>query len=154
MVGIIILNYNTWEETEVCVDSIRKFTSIEYKIYIVDNCSKDDSTEKLAKKYLSDKDVKFIKNSENNGYSAGNNIGIYQAEKDGCEYIFIVNSDVELLNDAFSIMLQTLMDTQEGMMIGPSVMDNNQTGSRTRIRPDCRFFRVAAWVDFVFMVFE
>ncbi len=130
MIGIIILNYNTWEETEVCVDSIRKFTSIDYKIFIVDNNSKDNSGDILEKKYKLDDDVWVIKNLENNGYSAGNNVGIQYAEKDGCDYIFIVNSDVELLNDAFSIMLQTLKDHPECMMIGPSVMDNNHRESQ------------------------
>ena len=130
MTGIIILNYNTWEETEVCVDSIRKYTSIDYKIYIVDNCSKDDSAKILETKYKYDEDVKVIIHSENKGYSAGNNVGIHQAEEDGCDYLFIVNSDVELLNDAFAIMLQTLKDNPEGMMIGPSVMDNNHEESQ------------------------
>lgn len=40
--GIVILNYNTSEETKKCVYSIRKFEK-QYTIYIVDNCSSDHS---------------------------------------------------------------------------------------------------------------
>ena len=125
MIGVIILNYNTWRETEICVETIKKYTTIPYKIYIVDNCSKDESPTKLNALYRGVSDIEVILNNKNTGYSAGNNVGIKQAEKEGCEYVFIVNSDVELLNDAFAIMLKTLKQDSSYMMIGPSVVDNN-----------------------------
>ena len=130
MLGIIILNYNTWEETELCVDSIRKNNTAPYRIYLVDNCSTDDSAEKLEALYKDAGDIVLIYNSINSGYSAGNNVGIRRAEEEGCEYIFIVNSDVELLNDAFTIMFKTLESEPDCMMIGPSVMDNNRRESQ------------------------
>lgn len=46
--GIIILNYNTWNETVECVRSIQEYTSLPYTIYIVDNGSTDDSLRKLG----------------------------------------------------------------------------------------------------------
>ena len=125
MIGVIILNYNTWQETEICVKSIKNHTTIPYKIYIVDNCSKDESPTKLLALYKGTRDIEVILNDQNAGYSAGNNVGIRQAEKEGCEYIFIVNSDVEILNDAFAIMVKTLEQDSNYMMIGPSVVDNN-----------------------------
>lgn len=129
-VGIIILNYNTWKETISCVESIAKYTSIQYRIYIVDNLSKDESVSKLLDEYDNNDKVKIIANGQNNGYSAGNNIGIIEAQKDNCEYIFIVNSDVELLNNAFDIMINTLNKNDKYMMIGPSVMDINYNESQ------------------------
>lgn len=125
MIGIIILNYNTWNETELCVNSIREFNTSPYMIYVVDNCSKDESIQKLEMQYKEAADVVLIRNNSNTGYSSGNNVGIRQAVKDECEYIFIVNSDVELMNDAFTIMIETLKHTPDGMMIGPSVKDNS-----------------------------
>lgn len=125
MIGIIILNYNTWSETKSCVDSIHKYNTLPYKIYIVDNCSKDDSIARLKEIYEGAGDVALIENENNKGYSAGNNVGIKSAEREGCEYIFIVNSDVELLNDAFRYMVDTLKNNPKCMMVGPSVMDNH-----------------------------
>ena len=130
MIGIIILNYNTWKETEECITSIRRYTTIPYTVYVVDNCSKDDSTNNLERIYKEAKDVRLIFNNDNKGYSAGNNIGIKKAEEDGCDTVFIVNSDVELLNDAFAIMTNTLHLCSDYMMIGPSVMDNNGNESQ------------------------
>lgn len=123
--GIIILNYNTYEETVCCVSSIRKYTGPDYKIYIVDNCSVDGSFDRLKNEYRKDGDIFLIQAEKNNGYSAGNNIGIKIAEQEGCNIIYIINSDVELLNDALGQMTDTLLSNPDYMMVGPSVLLNN-----------------------------
>lgn len=105
--GIIILNYNTWRETVTCVDSIKKYTSNPYVIYVIDNKSVDDSLENLRLKYKQEKDVIVIESEVNKGYSAGNNIGIKRAIADACDILFIVNSDIEILNNAFGQMAST-----------------------------------------------
>ncbi len=124
-IGIVVLNYNTYDETVKCVNSIREHTTVGYRIYIVDNASTDGSGDALFNKYRDCTDVVVLQNKKNFGYSAGNNVGIKKAEKDGYEYIAIVNSDVELLNDAFFIMIDTLKMYPDVLMIGPSVLDNN-----------------------------
>lgn len=125
-VGIIILNYNTYDETEKCVTSIKKNTSLDYHIYIVDNMSKDDSYERLRREYSDDEKISIIQSLRNGGYSAGNNIGIRRAISEGSNIVFIINSDVELLNDALAIMTETLLSNDTYMMVGPSVMNNKQ----------------------------
>lgn len=124
-IGIVILNYNTWQETEDCVRTIEEHTSISFKIYVVDNKSTDDSLEKLTMLYKNKENIEIIEAIINKGYSAGNNLGIKRAIADNCEVIFIVNSDVELLNDAFTRMTNTLLKKDTFMMVGPSVLDNN-----------------------------
>ena len=42
-VYIIVLNYNNWQDTLVCAESILKNESIDYRLVIVDNASKDNS---------------------------------------------------------------------------------------------------------------
>jgi hypothetical protein len=128
--GVVILNYNTYEETVKCAASIRLHTKCDYFMYIVDNCSSDGSGARLAETFKDCADARVILNEQNTGYSAGNNVGIRAAEKDQCEYLAVVNSDVELLNDAFSIMINSLNETPSVLMIGPSVMDNNGNESQ------------------------
>lgn len=128
--GIVILNYNTSKETLDCIESIEKYTKYSYTIYVVDNCSSDCSMELFEEKYKDKNNIVLIESKENRGYSAGNNLGIKQAILDGCKIICIVNSDVELLNDAFSIMTETLMSDEAYMMIGPSVINNDKTESQ------------------------
>lgn len=128
--GIIILNYNTYKETISCINSIKKYTKWSYKIYLVDNASPDCSGKALEKYYYGDQKIQVILRTANQGYSAGNNEGIRQALLEGCEYIFIVNSDVELLNNAFELMIETLNKNLTYMMVGPSIKDNNNCESQ------------------------
>lgn len=123
--GIIILNYNTYQETIDCIKSIEVQTKSYYNIYVVDNNSSDRSAYRLKEKYNNEDNIYIIENDVNKGYSAGNNIGIKKAIEDKNDIIFIVNSDVELLNDAFTQMAHTLLSDNKYMMVGPSITNND-----------------------------
>ncbi|MDD3999771.1 MAG: glycosyltransferase, partial [Bacilli bacterium] len=82
MVGIIILNYNSAEDTIKCIASIEKFTKISYKIYIVEGASKDNSFNILSDFFSGNNKIKIIQTKYNGGYSYGNNLGVKMAIKD------------------------------------------------------------------------
>lgn len=93
-VAIIILNYMTWNETLKEVDLIKrviKDVQFEYEIIVVDNCSPNESYDKL--KMHSDK-FTLIKSDVNGGYASGNNIALKYAYDKGYEYSLILNNDV------------------------------------------------------------
>lgn len=93
-VSIIIVNYNTKPLTVDCVDSIiNKTIGIDYEIILVDNASSDGSQEFFA----NDARIKFIEAGRNLGFGKANNLGVQQAKGD---YIFFLNSDTLLLNNA------------------------------------------------------
>lgn len=94
-VSIIIVNYNTCKLTVKCIDSIcEKTIGISYEIIMVDNASTDKSVECIKKAYPF---IKIIENKENLGFGKANNLGVEMA--DG-KYIFLLNSDTILLNNA------------------------------------------------------
>lgn len=96
-VSIIIVNYNTLELTSNCINSIIKHTKgVDYEIIVVDNNSTDDSYFELSK----NKDIILIRNKNNLGFGVANNIGYSIAKGD---YIFLLNSDTLLLNNAIKI---------------------------------------------------
>jgi len=99
--GIIILNYNSYNDTVNCINSIFNFSNKKsfFKIYIVDNASTDESGSTLTKKYEDYNNISIILNSKNTGYARGNNIGIQATLKDGCEYILIINNDTLFNNN-------------------------------------------------------
>lgn len=85
-------------------DNLRKFHSSlssqtfkDFTLYFVDNVSSDGSRE-YFEQLNSDKKlkVKYIALDSNSGFSGGSNIGAKAAVDDGCEYLFILNNDVEL----------------------------------------------------------
>jgi len=138
MLGIIILNYNTPYDTIKCIESIVRYTNSKYKIYIVDNFSKDKSIEILndnLKKYIQNNICEIISSNQNNGYSSGNNIGIKKAIIEKCDKILIVNSDVILLNNAIDLMIEILNSKNDIYIIGPYIINSKEEESYFNRRP-------------------
>lgn len=124
-VAVVILNYCTLEDTIACVDSIRVHTKgVAYKVYIVDNASPDKSGDLLHARYKSDCNVTVLLSKLNLGFSGGNNIGIQAALADKYEYVYLLNSDIILLNDALAIMQDAFESSTDVVVVGPSVFNN------------------------------
>ena len=47
-VSVILLNYNSWKDTVECIDSLLQSSYENFNIIVVDNCSSDDSIEKIS----------------------------------------------------------------------------------------------------------
>lgn len=110
-VSIIIVNYNTKELTKDCIDSIYEKTSdISFEIIVVDNDSKDGSLELLSR----DSRIKFIESGENLGFGKANNLGVQHSSG---KYVFFLNSDTILLNNAVKMMYD-FMEQNTELMIG------------------------------------
>ena len=78
-ISVIVLNYNGLADTLDCLDSLKKCDTDSHKVdfIVVDNNSNDGSVEALGK--LSN--IHLIPNSQNLGYTGGNNVGIVAALK-------------------------------------------------------------------------
>lgn len=97
-VSIIIVNYNTKELLKNCLFSIIEQTKdIDYEIIVSDNASSDGSVEIIKKEFPQ---VLLIENKENLGFGKANNKGLEIAKG---KYIFYLNSDTILLNNAVKI---------------------------------------------------
>lgn len=94
-VSVVILNWNGYKDTIVCLDSISKLTpgNFELKTLVVDNASTDNSLTEIREKFPK---IKIIKNKQNLGFAEGNNVGIRHAMKEGADYVLILNNDTIL----------------------------------------------------------
>ena len=93
-VSIIIVNYRTPDLTQACIDSIYTHTKgVDFEIIVVDNCSMDESVNRLSK----DHRIKLIVSPRNGGFGYGNNLGMKVARG---KYFFLLNSDTLLVNNA------------------------------------------------------
>ena len=125
--AVVVLNYNTYDDTLACIDSIKRYTEYSsYQIYVVDNASPDKSGSLLAKKYAGDDRVSVIVSESNLGFSGGNNIGIRKALEDDFEYIYLLNSDIILQNDAFAFMQAAFESNDNVAVVGPSILDREK----------------------------
>ncbi len=93
--AVIVLNYNTKDLVENCLNSIlRKKWKTELEVWVVDNASTDGSAEMVEKKFPQ---VKLIKSGTNTGFSKGNNLGLKKARADN---YLLLNSDTIVLEGA------------------------------------------------------
>ena len=124
--GLVILNYNSGQLTENCVDCLLAMNS-NFHIIVVDNLSTDNSLDYLNEKFCNNSFVSVISSGENNGYSAGNNFGIkYAIREYQIDYFGILNPDV-IIPDIKVIekMVNTLSSREECAIVGASVLDKN-----------------------------
>jgi GT2 family glycosyltransferase len=97
-VSIIIVNYNTKDLLKKCLNSIINQTSnISYEIIVSDNGSQDGSIDMIKDEFPS---VILVENNANLGFGTANNKGLSIAKG---KYIFYLNSDTILLNNAIKI---------------------------------------------------
>ena len=105
-VSVIIVNYNTLHVVRPCIDSIVTHTKdVTYEIIVVDNGSTDGTVEALSE----DKRVTLIQTGENLGFGKANNKGLEHARG---EYVFFLNSDTLLKNNAIKILYDFAVDYQ------------------------------------------
>lgn len=95
IVSVIILNYNTEEKyLDKLFNTITNQDFLEkMQIIIVDNASTDKSLDYIIKNYENSLKLKIIRNNNNFGYAAGNNIGVRYAIG---KYLLIMNPDVSI----------------------------------------------------------
>ena len=92
-VTIILVNWNSYQLTKNCIESIMKSTRYpNLKICVVDNDSIDGSAEKLAKDFSG---IKIIRNRKNMGFAYALNQGYRDA---ATPLVAHINSDAELLD--------------------------------------------------------
>ena len=117
-VAIVLVNYNGFSDTMDCVNSIKKSNYKNYFIIVVDNCSTDSSFEVL-KKQQEYQEFVLLKSEYNEGFSAGNNIGIEYALNEGAEYILLLNNDTIVEADFIEHLLEGFSFSQTcGATIG------------------------------------
>ncbi len=131
LVYIVVLNWNGYSDTLVCLNSLLAILYDNYRIIVCDNNSQDKSIDKLqewSKERSIDLIIKYydrepqplfleqqgkansillIQTGANLGFAGGNNIGIKYALADHqCEYIWILNNDTIVDVNALSALVE------------------------------------------------
>lgn len=97
-VSIIIVNYNTYETTSQCIESIfRQTLDVDFEVILVDNASTDASRERFS----SDDRITCIFQDENLGFGRANNAGL---AKSNARNVLFLNPDTILINNAVKIL--------------------------------------------------
>ena len=119
-VAVIILNWNGFSDTCDCVESVLKSDYPHYEIFLVDNGSGDDSAVKLKERFPQ---VSFIQNTENLGYTGGNNIAIKQALNKGFDYFWLLNNDTVIENTCITALIESAQQNESVGLLTPLIYD-------------------------------
>lgn len=120
----VILNYNDAETTIALVRRIHGYGCLKH-ILVVDNCSTDDSWDKLNTLAYLNK-VICLRTDRNGGYGYGNNYGVrYAGEVLQEAAVLIVNPDVEFSEDCLSACLKALHSREDMAIVSPLQLDSS-----------------------------
>lgn len=103
-VGIVISNYNGWQDTVRCLESLEKQTYTDFEILLLDDASTNDSVQQLQQ-HLTPRTV-FLPQAANSGFAAVNNVGMRRALADGCNWVLLLNNDTVAAPDFLETLLR------------------------------------------------
>ena len=125
---IIVLNYNAYQDTIDCLESIVNMISKLYKIVLVDNASTDFSIKNIQKWIIKNSynNIKIIESDCNGGYAKGNNLGIkYSLKREDCKYIWILNNDTLVKSDTLEELIDANNEKNVDTIWGSKVLYPN-----------------------------
>ena len=119
--SVIIVSYNVKDYLRQCIRSIYNSNLDKnlFEIIVVDNDSHDNSIQELKNNFSK---VIIKENSRNLGFSKAVNIGLKSAKG---EYICILNPDVILSQNTFSILIEYMKKNKNIACIGPRILNSN-----------------------------
>lgn len=126
LVVIIILNYNKKEDTLICLESVSNLNYSPFEIILIDNGSVDGSAEKIKNIFPR---VHLIESKKNLGASGGRNLGIkYADENFNYEFLFFLDNDVTIRQNALSEMVQSFFSEENIGIVSPKCYVMNSHG--------------------------
>ncbi len=96
---IVLVNWNSEQDTLACIDSLLSARISENQIIVVDNGSVDNSLSSIKARHSGK--IALIENQTNIGFAAASNQGIDFALSHGAGWIMLLNNDTIVAKDAF-----------------------------------------------------
>ncbi|MBU2045634.1 MAG: glycosyltransferase, partial [Bacteroidetes bacterium] len=117
-VGVILVNWNSFEFTNQCILSLKKCNQEIFDIIVVDNGSNDWSNHELKKSHS---DVVLIQSETNTGFAGGNNLGIDYALKRDYTYIMLLNNDTFVEENFLTVLVDYMDQNSDVGIIQPKI---------------------------------
>lgn len=123
-VAIIIINWNGADDTIECLESLNKIDYPNYKIFLIDNGSSDDSVLRL--RAVSAPNLEIIETGKNLGFSGGNNVGIKKALTENFDYVLLLNNDTTVDPNFLDELVKIAESGKDIGIVGPKIYFFNE----------------------------
>jgi GT2 family glycosyltransferase len=121
-VAILVLNYNGTDCLPRCLTSLRTLEYSNFQVVVIDNGSQDQSFEAAKKNFPENI---FLKKETNTGFAAGMNTGIQYAQKNGFDFVWLMNYDAEVYPDTLSKLIVVTQENTKVEALSPVIQDSN-----------------------------
>ena len=123
--SIIIGNYNTFDLTKSCIESIYKYKpTFNFEVIVVDDASPDQSGLELRKLEKKFKNLKVLLNIKNSGFVRTNNKGL---NKSVGIYKLLLNSDTLVQDGSIESLVKFAERTPDAGVVGSRLLNKDKT---------------------------
>ncbi|MEY3405006.1 MAG: hypothetical protein RL161_436 [Bacteroidota bacterium] len=119
--AVIVLNWNSFEHTRNCLESLGNVKGEGFDLILIDNGSYDGSVQQIKAAFPA---ITLIALDKNYGFAGGNNIGLNYAVDQGYTYILMLNNDVFVEPDFLSPLLDALDQNPAVGAVQPSIFNH------------------------------
>ena len=153
-VVVVVLNWNGWQDTVACLESLQRQSYASFELLVVDNDSSDDSVAQIKKAMPG---VELLQSGANLGFGGGCNVGIRQALSKDADYVWLINSDATADPHALSALVRVadgnvVLASVGSVLYEADASDQVQLWGGGQVRlwsGQCQNQRAAAPLDFI-----
>jgi len=141
-VAIVVLNWNGWQDTIECLESVFRNEYPRYQVIVCDNDSQDGSLGHIKAwaegrlEYVeydraqaeaggdpksSDARLVLIKTGANLGFAGGNNVGLRYALANNFDFAWLLNNDTVIKPDALTYLVERMQENPRAGICGSTV---------------------------------
>jgi GT2 family glycosyltransferase len=117
-VTVVIVNYNGFEDTVECLESLMKIDYTNYNVIIIDNDSSKDDVKKLKERFYN---IRVIDLKRNVGFAIANNVGILIALREQAQYVLLLNNDTVVDRNFLKEMIKVSEIIPNAGILGPTM---------------------------------
>lgn len=118
-VAIVIVCMNNLKNLIPCLDSIKKYTKVEYEVWVTAYLFSKENLSLVKEKYP---EVHWVESNEIRGFAENNNLALRQVKT---EYTLILNDDTEFKEPVLDELLASMEKTPEASIMSPKLLFGN-----------------------------
>ncbi len=141
LVSALVVSYNVKDLLLECLEALFKSTDVPLEVVVVDNASRDGSTDAVAEKFPQ---VKLHRQKRNTGYGRANNLGLHDCRG---RFVLLLNPDVVVGDHCVGRLADFLLVHPDAGAVGPRLRRPDgapdQAGRRSFPTPASAFYRLS-----------